>query len=275
MEFQYRHHPQYVYCRSYTKKALVTSAQVRPKMIGLKFMVSGTERYLTDRSNIKLHKGELVLFKPQLGFACENTNDPKGIEGVCIDLAQTAFNSADLHLIERLLIGRKHNAELTGLGNFLKQTGQHPQLSPTKLIEQLKRGISAHCAAMKAVYQNIQHDFKRERACQENTLLLWETQATIAHNSQEPFQLGSLAEKVGLSKFRLLRLFKQAFGQTPLEFHHGIRMQRALRSLPKQPDITQLAYELGYESLAVFSKRFKKTYGVAPSHFQKSNIGQA
>jgi AraC-like DNA-binding protein len=84
-----------------------------------------------------------------------------------------------------------------------------------------------------------------------------------------PVRLDQAARLVYLSKYHYLRLFTAAFGETPLEFVTRVRMERA-RSLllSSEWSVTEICLEVGYESLATFSARFRRFAGCAPSEIR-------
>jgi AraC-like DNA-binding protein len=86
--------------------------------------------------------------------------------------------------------------------------------------------------------------------------------------ASEPVTLKEIARAACLSEFHFHRMFRAAFGVTASEYLRNLRMQRArvlLRDLP----VTEVAAEVGYESLPTFSRVFRSYYGVAPSGIRK------
>ncbi|MCZ8517402.1 AraC family transcriptional regulator [Paenibacillus filicis] len=77
-----------------------------------------------------------------------------------------------------------------------------------------------------------------------------------------------LAELVGLTPAYLNRLFKKATGSPLKENVTRIRLQRAKHLLSETTmNVSQVADALGYASVFLFSKQFKKHYGVPPSAY--------
>jgi AraC family transcriptional regulator len=83
--------------------------------------------------------------------------------------------------------------------------------------------------------------------------------------------LNGLAAEVGLSKFHFLRLFKSAYGKSPLAFAEQRRMAAAARRLRAGPaPVIQLAADLGYESPSAFARAFRRHNGAAPAAFRSA-----
>lgn len=99
---------------------------------------------------------------------------------------------------------------------------------------------------------------------------------TILHISKkfrERLILEDLAKMVCLSKFHFQKLFKQETGMSPLKYLNKIRLEYAAHFLIMYPESkqTDVAFECGYSSPAVFSRAFKQYYKVSPSEFQNRN----
>ena len=85
----------------------------------------------------------------------------------------------------------------------------------------------------------------------------------------ESITLDELASSVAVSKYHLLRTFREAFGVPPLQYHRQLRLEHARRLL-RLPHLSvrEVAARVGYESTTAFTRAFKREYGVAPSDVQ-------
>jgi AraC-like DNA-binding protein len=79
--------------------------------------------------------------------------------------------------------------------------------------------------------------------------------------------LGSWARTVGATERTLVRLFRQTFGMTFLEWRQRILMDEALRRLQSGESVTVVALDLGYSTPSAFSHAFHEATGVPPSRF--------
>jgi AraC family transcriptional regulator len=83
--------------------------------------------------------------------------------------------------------------------------------------------------------------------------------------------LESLALLAGLSPYHFLRLFKQSVGKTPLQYVIHCRMEKAKRLLAETKlSITEIALEVGYESLNHFIGHFRRHTGITPTAYRKA-----
>jgi AraC-like DNA-binding protein len=84
--------------------------------------------------------------------------------------------------------------------------------------------------------------------------------------------LAEAAREACLSPFHFQRLFARAFGQTPHEFLTHRRIAQAKKLLlADNHDVTNICFEVGYESLGSFSARFHGLTGASPSQFRRES----
>ena len=101
---------------------------------------------------------------------------------------------------------------------------------------------------------------------QEN-LYLQRINAVIDHvreHLNDDLSLDILAQVAGFSPFHFHRVFKSVTEETVNELVVRLRLERAaalLRATPKF-SITNAAFECGFKSVSVFSRAFKKQYGL-------------
>lgn len=93
----------------------------------------------------------------------------------------------------------------------------------------------------------------------------------LEDNLSSPVSLSESAEVAELSRHYFLRLFQQVFGETPREYQSRRRMENARRLLANsEMTITDICFEVGFESLGSFSWQFRRRFGVPPSEYRRS-----
>lgn len=86
----------------------------------------------------------------------------------------------------------------------------------------------------------------------------------------EPHTVGELAELVGMSASHFARVFKAAFGTSPIDWLRRERISQAKRRLGDTEDAIQwIAQEVGYRDRFFFSKDFKKLTGFTPREYRR------
>ena len=91
----------------------------------------------------------------------------------------------------------------------------------------------------------------------------------IRSNYMSKICIEDLANSIGLDRRYLSRVFKQKTGITIQQYLIKTRMEHAAALLNSDFPIAQTAAMCGYEDPFLFSRMFKKYFGVSPSHFQK------
>lgn len=81
--------------------------------------------------------------------------------------------------------------------------------------------------------------------------------------------LGALADEVGLSKFHLLRLFREEIGTTPHAYQLQLRISCAREMLDRRASAAEVALECGFADQAHFTRAFKRIVGYTPGAFKR------
>lgn len=73
-----------------------------------------------------------------------------------------------------------------------------------------------------------------------------------------------------MSRVHLYKKLVAITGKTPIEFIRVIRLKRAAQLLREsQQNVSEIAYQVGFNNPKYFSKYFKDEYGVLPSVYQE------
>jgi len=84
-----------------------------------------------------------------------------------------------------------------------------------------------------------------------------------------PIKISALSAMAGYSQARFFELFKQATGDTPLNWFIRARMRWAGEMLEKSNlQVKEVAARVGYLDPFYFSRVFKSVYGVSPSDYR-------
>ena len=92
----------------------------------------------------------------------------------------------------------------------------------------------------------------------------------MRHHLREALRVDALAQRFGMSPRSFARRFKQATGEPPLAYLHGLRVEAAKRLLesPTRP-LREVASAVGYEDVAFFRALFKRRTGAAPASWRR------
>ncbi len=91
----------------------------------------------------------------------------------------------------------------------------------------------------------------------------------IYRNYRNKLSLDNIAQAVFLSKYHLLHEFKKALGITPYEYIQQLRIDDAKRLLNiTNKTVSEIAFEVGFESISQFNRTFKKISKTSPSQYK-------
>lgn len=160
-------------------------------------------------------------------------HEQKGLEVGADDYITKPFNLNVLSLRIRNLLQRRRNSQ-----------GNIPDISPSKItITSLDEKLIAK--AIRYVDANL---------------------------GRSDLSVEELSGELGMSRVHLYKKLLSITGKTPVEFVRIMRLKRAEQLLREsQLNVSEIAYQTGFNNLGLFRKYFKKEYGVLPSEFQAQN----
>ncbi len=91
----------------------------------------------------------------------------------------------------------------------------------------------------------------------------------IREHYQEELSLGRVAKAVHASSFYFCKMFKKATGLNFTEYVSRIRIEKA-KNLLLNPNlrVSEIAFEVGFQSLTHFNRVFKKVLGHSPTEYR-------
>jgi len=94
--------------------------------------------------------------------------------------------------------------------------------------------------------------------------------AYIQQNQAEDLSLGQVAKAVNTSVFYFCKMFKKATGINFTDYLSRVRIEKA-KNLLLNPNlrISEIAYEVGFQSLTHFNRVFKKLLGQSPTEYRE------
>jgi transcriptional regulator GlxA family with amidase domain len=87
---------------------------------------------------------------------------------------------------------------------------------------------------------------------------------------REALRVDALARRSGMSPRSFARRFKQATGEAPLGYLHGLRVEAAKHLLESDTrSLPEIAAAVGYEDVGFFRALFKRRTGAAPAAWRR------
>src|SRR5215510_15511918 len=124
---------------------------------------------------------------------------------------------------------------------------------------------------VKRINSNAQTTVGKDLLTDSDTLRrLGRAREFIDHCYNHPLSLDQISEKACFSRYHFLRLFRQAFNKTPHQYLIERRIEKAKELLGSEDiRVTDVCFEVGFQSLGSFSSLFHKYVGDAPATYRQ------
>ena len=97
----------------------------------------------------------------------------------------------------------------------------------------------------------------------------------LLRHLNQPLRLEDVAAHLQLSEEYLARLFKQTTGETVFDYVRRMRLDQARTLLSgSDQNVSEIAAQTGFGSLAAFSRSFKRELGLSPSEYRGRMEGE-
>ncbi|MEP6922730.1 MAG: AraC family transcriptional regulator, partial [bacterium] len=91
----------------------------------------------------------------------------------------------------------------------------------------------------------------------------------IEKHKLEPLSLADVAKAAGASVFHFCKVFHKATGLTFTDYVARVRLDDAKTQLVNpNRRISEVAYDVGFQSLTQFNRTFKRVFGQSPTEFR-------
>jgi AraC-like DNA-binding protein len=98
-----------------------------------------------------------------------------------------------------------------------------------------------------------------------------EFKSAIQHNLYANLSIDELARLCHLSTSSFKRKFKESFNTSPKKYISQKKVEKAAALLKTDRSrVSDIAYDVGFDSLATFNRNFSSTYGLSPSEYRMS-----
>ncbi len=221
--------------------------------------------------------GQVVLTGPRLPHNWVSTDVPEGgvaerdlvIQFLHAPIETGSANIPELREVLPLLERAKHGVEFFGI---YPQALKHWQR--VKTHQGLAR-FGAFCDFLSELAQctdyrllsntKMQSEDNDAQLDQINTIV-----SRISENLAEPLSAADLARELGMSESGFSRFFRRATGNTFTDFVNHVRVSRACQLLMESNLlITHIGYQVGFNNIANFNRRFLDIKGMTPSDYRR------
>ncbi len=264
--------------------------KVEDSGLSIKLGHIGEEHYFIDGRRHTIKPGRFLVVNRHRSFDCFLKSDTP-VEAFCIYLSDLVIREAAALLSrsqEELLdspfqasdkapafMEKVYHVRENELGGFLAAI--RPLLASNQpldfeslyytLAEKLLRSQQQVERQLKGI------NAKRRSTREELYRRLCIARQYILENFHKDIELDALSREAALSKYHLLRTYKEAFGTTPYRQVLDLRLEASKELLAKGHTLEDIAFHLGFSDRRSFTKAFKKGYGMAPSVMREEIMG--
>ncbi|MDH6369250.1 ABC-type Fe3+-hydroxamate transport system substrate-binding protein [Paenibacillus sp. PastF-3] len=137
-----------------------------------------------------------------------------------------------------------------------------------KIVIHWNTGDPADRLASQSGFQELLHLLLKRRSSNEGALE--RTRLHMDQHYRDTVTIESLAEMVGMSRYYFMRMFKERFGQSAIDYLTELRTNEAKRLLEAGCPLATVAEAVGYKDPMYFSSQFKKQVGIPPRIYIKN-----
>ena len=113
--------------------------------------------------------------------------------------------------------------------------------------------------------------FEESRSYDSVVQMVNEAHEMLISNLKKRYTIEELSSKFHINQTTLKAVFKTVFGQSVAAYMKEYRIKRAMEYLiQSDKTISEIAYEVGYESQSKFTQAFKSVTGVLPKDYRKN-----
>ena len=224
--------------------------------------------------------GHLVLTGPRLPHNWISLDLPKG--GVALrdrviqfrhePLARAGECIPELAELMPMLERARHGIEFFGVSE--RAATHYDCVRSTRGVERFTAFMAfltdlAHCSDYRLL-SSVQIQSNEDDATLE---LINAVLDKVTKNVAQSMSVADCAKLLGMSESRFSRLFRRATGNTFVDFVNRVRINRACQLLMASDRyITNICYEVGFNNVANFNRRFLEVKGMTPRDFRRQAL---
>ncbi len=95
----------------------------------------------------------------------------------------------------------------------------------------------------------------------------------LEKNLSIPLNIDQLSRHACMSRSKLYVEFKKQLGCSPGEFQQQLRIKASAQAISSGKTVTEACYDVGFNDLSHFSRRFTQFYGCSPTAYRLKHFG--
>lgn len=235
--------------------------------LSIKYVGRGIEIYRYGGRSYAVREGHFLLVPEGLAGEVEIRRGGDHTLGLCVNLPAAPDVNLPLPIDGPMVFG----ASSSSLGRALETTLRsiHERgVDRETLADRLFNGIVDNvdecledAAAALDRMQSLKVSTRHEMLSRLNR-----ARAYLHDVVDRPVALGELASAAGMSRFHLLRNFRDCFGAPPAAYHRRVRLERAHDEIRQgRMSCSMAAISFGFSNSGSFSRAYKSTFGRPPT----------
>lgn len=108
------------------------------------------------------------------------------------------------------------------------------------------------------------------RSVEQTNRWMLRARDAIDRDYAKPMDISVLAAVAHVSPAHFIRTFRAVFGETPHRYLQRRRVERAAALLRRtRRSVTEICFDVGFQSVGTFSRTFREIMGESPSAFRR------
>lgn len=121
------------------------------------------------------------------------------------------------------------------------------------------------------VFENMPKSYKTKQLHCHNLSIFKNMIRFIQQHFHEKITLGQIASSGGIGQSKCCQLFDHYIHQTPNAYLTAYRLHKSTQLLQlTDSNITEIAYEVGFNGASYYAEAFRKHFGISPSEYRKN-----
>lgn len=221
--------------------------------------------------------GHVVLTGPRLPHNWVSADVPDGgvpLRDLVIQFLHEPIETASRHIVELrevmpLLERAKHGIEFFGV--FAQTVTYWQRIKANQGLARFAAfcelmGELSRCTDFRLLSNTQMKSMDSDTQLDQINAIL----SRISDNLSEPISAADMARELGMSESSFSRFFRRATGNTFTDFVNHVRVSRACQLLMESDLlITHIGYQVGFNNIANFNRRFLDIKGMTPSDYRR------
>ncbi len=242
-------------------------------------VLNGTATHIVNSDRYVIKKGDVFVFNEGTSHGFSNTHDLK--------ICNIMYKPGHLHKISYDLKASPGYQALFAAEPFYRKEGLFKNMLQltmpgfeyvmnliTAMLREYKDRHQGYQTMIYSRFSELVVYLSREYAIHgkeqsEKLFLIAKTISYIEEHYLEPVKLKELAGMSCISARQFIRVFKENYNMTPMNYIIQLRLQHACSLLKNSAySISDIAYESGFSDSNYFTRQFRKMLGVTPKEYR-------